>query len=162
MSHPNENWDKLDTLLSCKRYEQPPPGYFVSFADKVIARIEAEEVTPYSGWWDWLVARFDAKPVLVCAYTLAASSLLFLGFRLSQADEADLGATPRPTGPWLAVTPASPFLVSQGFREPQYTETPVTSFGIQRTAFREDSEHLPFPATTLRFQPVGLPRSPRY
>src|SRR5512144_2162711 len=115
MSHLDENHDQLRKLLGCKRYEQPPPGYFLSFSDKVIARIQADEAVEYSSWWTWLVERFDAKPVLVCAYGLAVSGLLFMGFRLSQVFEAELSSAPTVAGPWLASTPASPLLFSQEF-----------------------------------------------
>src|SRR5262245_14103176 len=102
MSRPQEPFREIQKLLGCKRYEQPPPGYFLSFSDRVIARIEAEEGVEYSSWWTWLVARFDAKPVLVCAYGVAVSSLLFMGFRLSQVFEAEAATTPSVGGPWLA------------------------------------------------------------
>ena len=113
MSRPDPNFTDVCRLLRAKKYEQPPPGYFNSFADKVIARIEAEEAIEYSSWWNWVVNRFDAKPVLVCAYGLAVSGLLFAGFRLSRAFEAEMAKAPSVGGPWLAATPSSPFLVRE-------------------------------------------------
>src|SRR4051794_35281232 len=105
MDNSNNNFDPLRRLLGCKRYEQPPPGYFISFSDKVLARIEADDELEPASWWDWFVNRFDAKPVLVGMYGLAVSSLLFLGFRLSQVFDADLSASPALGGPWLAAAP---------------------------------------------------------
>jgi hypothetical protein len=122
MNLPDNEFDDVQRLLRWKRNEQPPPAFFLSFADKVTARIEAEEASEYSSWWTWVAARFDAKPVLVCAYGLVVSSLLFMGFRLSQVFEAEMAATPTITGPWLALTPASPVLFPGGITEVAFSE----------------------------------------
>lgn len=100
-----EDFDSLRKLLACKRHEQPPPGYFHYFSDKVIARIEAAELAEHSSWWKWLVNRFDARPVLACGYGFVISGLLLMGFRISQIFETELAAGPAPAGPWLAATP---------------------------------------------------------
>jgi hypothetical protein len=150
MSYPEDQFDEVRRLLGCKRYEKPPPGYFNSFSARVVARIEAEEAVVGSSWWSWLVDRFDAKPVLVCAYGLAVSSLLFFGFRLSQAFEAEAAGTSTLTGPWLAVTPASPIfydlnwdtsagsLLASGPRQDLKTDSllPGGSLRIQPATYR--------------------------
>jgi hypothetical protein len=117
MTNSDHDFSELGKLLRAKKYEQPPPGYFHSFSDKVIARIQAEEVSDYSSWWSWMVERFDARPALVCAYGLAVSAMLFSGFRLSQAFEAELGQAPTLSAQWLATTPTSPLLLHQHYAE---------------------------------------------
>ena len=112
MSAPHDQFEEVQRLLSCKRYEQPPPGYFHRFSAQVLARIEAEEAYEHSSWWNWLITRFDAKPVLVCAYGLAASGLLFFGFRLSEAFEAEASVSPVLSNTSFAI-PSSSALFSQ-------------------------------------------------
>ncbi|MBI4657473.1 MAG: hypothetical protein HY735_01280 [Verrucomicrobia bacterium] len=107
MSRPEEEFPKLTKLLAWKRHEKPPPAYFDRFREKLIDRIEAEELVEYSSWWRWLVEKFDAKPLLVCAYGLVISGLLLAGFRVSQMLEGEVAATQIFSGPWLAVTPGS-------------------------------------------------------
>src|SRR3954466_8986378 len=106
----DENFDHLRKLLALKKHEQPPPGYFNRLPGKILARIEASELAAQSTWWDWLVARFDARPILACAYGFTISGLLLMGFRLSQvlqtADSDSEGANASlGGGPWLAATP---------------------------------------------------------
>ena len=104
MSSQPEDFEQLRRLLAVKRHEVPPPGYFEFFPDRVTAQLRREE-TPHSTWWEWLVAKFDAKPVLVCAYGMAVSSLLLAGFRLSQIFEQEVASAPIPDGGWLASSP---------------------------------------------------------
>ncbi len=98
-----DNFDDLQKLLAWKRHEQPPPGYFNQFSQKVIARIEVEEWRYQSSWWQRLVASFDAKPVFACAYGLSMGGLLFLGLGLAQILEQEQASTPPVTSPWAAV-----------------------------------------------------------
>jgi hypothetical protein len=151
MSHQEDKSNDIQRLLGCKRYEQPPPGYFASFSDKVIARIESEDGSTYSSWWSWFVERFDAKPVLVCAYGLAVSCLLFTGFRLSQVFEAEVGAQSTLAGPWLAVTPGSPLLSIEPVE-------PVSGAEASSRALfpRSTSTDLLFPASSFHIQPAGF------
>ena len=156
MSYPKDDFDDVRRLLACKRYEQPPPGYFNSFSAKVIDQIEAEESAEYSSWWSWLVDRFDAKPVLVCAYGLAVSGLLFLGFRMSQAFEAEITVDPALSGPWLATTPASPISDSQQFNQTASLDA-AAEFLVPtpKMVFAGEPTHLLFPAGSFRLQPVS-------
>src|ERR671918_747315 len=106
----DENFDNLRKLLALKKHEQPPPGYFNRLPGKILARIEASELASQSTWWDWLVARFDARPILACAYGFTISGLLLMGFRLSQVlqtTDADADGTMAASlgGGWLAATP---------------------------------------------------------
>ncbi len=94
MSHSQDEFGQLRRLLTCKRYEQPPPGFFNHFSDRVIARIEVEEFGGKATWWSWLMEKFEAKPVLACACGLAVSSLLLIGFKLSEFFEYEIAAVP--------------------------------------------------------------------
>jgi hypothetical protein len=102
-----QQFDQLRKLLALKKHEVPPPGYFNRLPGKILARIESSEMATQSSWWDWLVARFDARPILACAYGFTISGLLLMGFRLSQVLQT---AEAEPTSPamgggWLAATP---------------------------------------------------------
>ncbi len=117
-----EEMEPIVKLLAWKRHEQPPPGYFQRFPSRLRTRLEAERTIEEesSSWWSWLVDRFDAKPVLACAYALSVSGLLLAGFSVSRAFEKELAATPVMGGPWLAATPAPAplFLPADPFQEP--------------------------------------------
>lgn len=69
--------------MALKKHEQPPPGYFHYLPDKVMMRIE-HDLSEHSTWWEWLVRKVDAQPVLAGAYAFAISGLMLLGFKLSQ------------------------------------------------------------------------------
>lgn len=108
MTNDDQNFDKLRTLLSLKNHEQPPPGYFNRLPGKILARIEESELASQSTWWEWMVARFDARPILACAYGFTISGLLLMGFRLSQVLQADARAESGAAslgGGWLAAAP---------------------------------------------------------
>ncbi|MCI0539683.1 MAG: hypothetical protein L0Z50_31125 [Verrucomicrobiales bacterium] len=102
MSSSQDDFDRLRRLLASKRYEQPPPGYFNHFSDRVIARIEEEEFRSCSNWWAWLIEKLEAKPILVCAYSMAVSSLLLVGYRVSSIFDQTVATAPLPGGLDLA------------------------------------------------------------
>src|SRR5688572_13560439 len=84
MNSSPDDFKDLRRLLALKRHEQPPPGYFSYLPDKVMMRIERDDLSEYSTWWEWLVRKLDAQPVLAGAYAFAISGLMLLGFKLSQ------------------------------------------------------------------------------
>jgi hypothetical protein len=84
MNSSPDDFKDLRRLLALKRHEQPPPGYFKYLPDKVMMRIERDDLSEYSTWWEWLVRKLDAQPVLAGAYAFAISGLMLLGFKLSQ------------------------------------------------------------------------------
>jgi hypothetical protein len=144
---PDNELDRIQRLLACKRFEKPPPGYFGSFSEKVLAGIQAEGISEHSSWWSWFVAKFDARPALVCGYAMAVSGLLFVGFNLSQVFEAELRDTPGNNGPWLAATPASPMLLSSEWRQPVgelEAGTPAAFSSIARPSSVERRSFQPF------------------
>jgi len=64
-----ENFEALKKLLSLKRLEQPPPGYFDRLAGRIADRIEMGEGE--SSFWERLAANFTIRPAF--AYGLALS-----------------------------------------------------------------------------------------
>jgi hypothetical protein len=89
MSQNTENFESLRHLLTLKRHEQPPPGYFNSFSSQVIARIklgETGEERANSGrgiweasWLQRLWAAFETKPILAGGFAVAVCGLLIGG-----------------------------------------------------------------------------------
>jgi len=160
MSSSPEDFDQIKRLLACKRYEQPPSGYFNYFSHRVIARIEMDEQSRGSTWWAWLMERFEAKPILACAYGVVVSSLLFVGFKLSEIFEREVVAAPMVGGLGLASSEAqasfSGAFGSAGLFERSavvYSTSLSPSFRQERAAdFYRDSN--------LRVQAVGF--SSRY
>jgi hypothetical protein len=157
MSHPDPHFTELCKLLRAKKYERPPPGYFNGFADRVLTRIEAEETVEYSSWWNWLMERFDAKPVFVCAYGLAVSGLLFAGLRLSQGFEAEMAATPDVGGPWFSATPASPLLLQHEYSQFVHTHRPLAAHLDADSQFALRGSLLPVSVLTVA-EPLSGPR----
>jgi len=79
-----EEFQKLRSLLSLKRHEVPPPGYFNHFADRVIAGIEEMEVLSKDSLWEWLRSRLDIRPLLACGFSVALCGAIFSGLVISQ------------------------------------------------------------------------------
>lgn len=101
MSAERENFDQLRKLLTLKRHEQPPPGYFHHFSREVIIRIHAgEHLEPGAfrdklGWDAPWLARFwnflEGKPAIAGAFGLAVCGLLFTG--IFSAEPSNEGST---------------------------------------------------------------------
>ncbi len=100
MNPSTEEFDRLRKLLALKRREQPPPGYFDHFSDKIMARIEAEGLR--NSWWQRLLPEWEAKPVLACAYGLVVMGLLAIGVGVSQSLDTEEAAAPDLGRPWFA------------------------------------------------------------
>jgi len=88
--HPDApNFRRLLCLLTLKRYEQPPPGYFQNFPGEVISRIRAGERAADPNalqilllelpWLQRLWAGLEAKPALTGFLGAAACVLLLVG-----------------------------------------------------------------------------------
>jgi hypothetical protein len=108
-----EEFSRLRKLVALKRCEQPPPGYFDHFSDKVIARIEAGGLAAHNSWWQRLFPEWDAKPVLACAYGLVIMGLLAVGIGVSQSLDSEEAVAPDYLGrPWFAQAPDSVLPVS--------------------------------------------------
>jgi hypothetical protein len=102
--HPeNENFEELRRLLTLKRHEQPPPGYFQDFSGHVIARLRAGERTDRSGFWEslsweapWLQrlwGAFETKPIMAGALGMIVCGFLVSGVLLSEkADHPEVAS----------------------------------------------------------------------
>lgn len=142
MSQENpEEFESLRKLLALKKYEQPPPGYYRRLPDQIRARIKADEdLSKESEWWTWMVARFDARPAMVCVYGCGLSALLLLGFRVSEEFEVQKAAAHHLQGGWLAASPdavsatPSPFIQSH-FANP----APLVYFGSGEPILQAES-----------------------
>jgi len=109
MNHSPDQFERLKLLLGLKRHEQPPPGYFAHFSDKVIAQIEAEAIRARASWWHRWLPEFGARPVLAFAYGLAITGFVIVGIGISQSLDlnTDQPSTPGLEGTWSAA-PAAP------------------------------------------------------
>lgn len=100
MNEDENSFQDLRQLLTLKRYEMPPPGYFNSFSSRVIARIEAgeassrraqEESNPVQ-WFQKFLQLFELKPAFAGAFASAVCLVLFFG--IVYADRPDAGIQP--------------------------------------------------------------------
>jgi hypothetical protein len=114
MNSSPEDFSRLSKLIRLKSHEQPPPGFFDNFSDKVIARIEAEGVAMQVSWWQRVFPELEAKPLLACAYGLVITGLLVVGLGISQSIESEEGPGPSLASPWFAQTPATASLAPSG------------------------------------------------
>lgn len=105
MNEAPENFEALQKLLALKRHEVPPPGYFNNFSEKIIARIEAQEMAKQQSWWRQWLTGVDAKPVLAGAYAAAIGGLFACGLGFSQMVDADFAEAGMPPDPWLGAAP---------------------------------------------------------
>lgn len=77
-SAPDE-FTELRRLLALKRAEQPPPGYFNTFAGKVIARIEAEGLARRQPWWSRWFRPTAWSPGMAGANSAVLAGLALIG-----------------------------------------------------------------------------------
>ncbi len=92
MNPDSEQFKQLQKLLTLKRHEQPPPGYFHNFSGQVIARIKAgEQGESGPAWLRKLWALFETKPMLTGAFGAAVCALVISGIVFS--DDADSTAS---------------------------------------------------------------------
>jgi hypothetical protein len=91
----NEDFESLRRLLSLKRHEVPPPGYFHNFSGEVISRIKLgehkSEDTLELPWFLKFIQFFDAKPAFAGAF--ASALCLLLVFGIVNAERPDISAT---------------------------------------------------------------------
>ena len=105
MSSSPDNFDQLKELLGLKRFEQPPPGFFTHFSDKVMARIEAEGLRAGVSWWRKLFVNLEAQALLACAYGVMVGGLLVVGMIISRTAELEQIEESSATSAWFTATP---------------------------------------------------------
>ena len=95
MNTPPENdFAELRRLLSVKRHEQPPPGYFNNFSREVIASLKAERSRPTRSarsadgplWIVSFLERLQARPALSGALGAGLCALAIGGIVLNEGN----------------------------------------------------------------------------
>ncbi|HYV26400.1 MAG TPA: hypothetical protein VFA77_02635 [Candidatus Eisenbacteria bacterium] len=76
----------MKKLLTLKRHEQPPPGYFAEFPRRVRARLEREPSLPALPWWQRLGLSFELTPALACSFGVLVCGMLLTGVVYSFQD----------------------------------------------------------------------------
>ncbi|MSU62594.1 MAG: hypothetical protein EXS31_09380 [Pedosphaera sp.] len=102
---PSQDFQDLRQLLAAKRHEQPPPGYFDHFADRVISRLEADETCEASGWWNWLMQLLEAHPLVTSVAGVVMSAALLTTVQFS--DTLELSPAPRSLSTSFSLSGAS-------------------------------------------------------
>lgn len=103
MSQPPEDFSDLERVLAWKRHETPPPGYFINFSAKIIARIEAGELAGAPPWWLRLLAPLNWQRGLLGANILMVAGAGIVGISAYHAvrpapeeDDVALATLPLP------------------------------------------------------------------
>jgi len=166
MNETEQNFEELKKLLTIKRHEVPPPGYFNHFSGQVISRIRAGEAGGSQTFMERLQAEapwlanffrvFETRPGLIGG--MAASLCLLLVLSVIFADRPDatsknLLAVSEPSpvsgGP-VAAMAETPLLAASADSSGIVASTnPVTSLQPTATLFGQAG------ASPL-FQPAGF------
>jgi hypothetical protein len=98
MKNRENNFESLRQLLKLKQHEVPPPGYFNSFSDQVIARLQsgegrgaettAERLNVQAPWLAWLMQIFEAKPGVLGGFATSLVLLLVIGVIASERSDS--------------------------------------------------------------------------
>ncbi len=150
-----QQFDQLKKLLALKRHEQPPPGFFTHFSDKIIARIEAEGLVVRPSLWQRLFPDLDAKPVLACAYGLVITGLLVVGFGISESLEPEESSAPTLGSPWLAQAPARAPVLSASSGGARPLTEPSSSISSVNPVFTSGAPRNLFDPNQLRVEPAS-------
>ncbi len=149
MGSPPEEFAELRRLLALKRAERPPPGYYNTFAGKVIARIEAEGLAAPKPWWvrwfspaAWSPGLTGANTAIVAGVALLGGSAVYFKSRPARIENpAGVGRAPNAVDSSAALSSAQP---DQG-GVPQFTV--FDSLPLPRLVDnRADLMHLPVSA----------------
>lgn len=98
MNSEQEDFEKLRLLLSVKRYEQPPPGYFDRLPRDIIARLKAGEAHQSVSFFErlaydapWLQRLWNAletKPIVASSLGVGVCGVFLAVLALNMAPEA--------------------------------------------------------------------------
>ena len=106
-----DDFEKLRKLMSLKRHEQPPPGYFNQLPGRIIARIEAGESAPT--FWQRLSDVFVMKPSHAYALGLFVCGALGVGTFLSFKSQTNQAGSPAVAVQPVQKTVVQPALAAQ-------------------------------------------------
>jgi hypothetical protein len=166
MTEDSQDFQQLQRLLTLKRYEQPPPGYFHHFPREIILRIKAGELGEVEAkWWafdgswlQWLWAACERRPVLAGGAGVALCGFFAAATLISGSGDAPaVGVSQNmPGNQYVAVqaapeAPVDDLVISADF--PGLTRMPAAApsvFGMPQTLQQWQ----------LQPQPVNF--SPRY
>ena len=98
MKNSEDNFKALRQLLKLKQHEIPPPGYFNSFSDQVVARLQsgegrgaetmAERLSVQAPWLGWFLQIFEAKPGVIGGFATSLVLLLVIGVIASERPDS--------------------------------------------------------------------------
>jgi hypothetical protein len=132
MNENENNFESLRKLLSLKKHEVPPPGYFSNFSSRVVAGIRQGETARSASftaklfaeapWLLSLIQKFEAKPAFAGVFASALCLLLVAG----------IVWTDHP------ITPTEPMMPAQASESgpamasvtPSFLDQPTTSSGL--------------------------------
>jgi len=126
MENENQDFSQLKKLLSLKKHEQPPPGYFNKFSGNVIVRILAQrdgkrdsldELEAEAPWLMRFWRMLEAKPIFGAAFGAAVCSLVLAGILAAEkpvAPQRIAAPIQQPADPLLATSPTvdQPLLIA--------------------------------------------------
>ncbi len=115
MNDHDNNFEELRRLLTLKRHEVPPPGYFENFSDNVMARIHAAQAAPRLPWMLRFLQRFESRPAYPVAFASSLCMLLLFGIvSVQQSTEIGAGFATMPNSSPFAMTSGQSLAPSSG------------------------------------------------
>ena len=118
MENENENFDKLKKLLTLKRHELPPPGYFNKLPGEVVSRIRAERagdnrdaMSKLQSEAPWLMKfwrTLEGKPIFAASFGTAVCALILSAIFFAEKPPAQsplAGSQNAPRTPVVAGAP---------------------------------------------------------
>jgi hypothetical protein len=103
MNSDPDDFEALRKLMTLKRHEQPPPGYFSRLPDKIAARLEREGGQP--GFWEKILAGLTFRPAFAYSFALAAFGALTFSVIFSVRTQPQESAQTPPGSGWRAGAP---------------------------------------------------------
>ena len=156
MNDSSEDFDALRKLLTLKRHEQPPPGFFDKMPQNILPRLQeqsAPQAFPF--WRDWF-SNFGFKPAVAYGVLMGVCAVILVGVGYAFRME---------TQPVGALGPDESWRLSASI--PDFSEKPVIPSGFTLQAADlsstnpvfERGESL-FGGPKLRVQPASFPWEP--
>lgn len=105
MNPESENFEALRRLMSLKRHEQPPPGYFNRLPGTILARIECGD--GQLSIWEKMYAVFAVRPTV--AYALGVAACGAVAFNVAYWARTQSTAMTSPAGIAWQARSASPY-----------------------------------------------------